>query len=94
MTWFSGHSVTNRFLMAWGERAQIQAFPRRTPQAGVEALVRRVVDVLAFVQEKTRPGCSLFPLAKEEVARSRYAELCQISGRDLAVKASRARWAK
>ena len=71
------NGFANRFLMVWGERTQIQPFPKRTPQARVEALARRVAEVLVFVLEKTALGCKAMPLAMAEAARSRYAELYQ-----------------
>lgn len=69
------NGFANRFLMVWGERTQIQPFPKRTPQAKVEALARRVAEVLAFVSEKTVQGHC--PIAMTEAARSVYAKLYQ-----------------
>lgn len=43
------NGFANRFLMIWAERSQILPFPKATPQATVDSLARRILDVLAFV---------------------------------------------
>lgn len=43
------NGFANRFLMIWAERSQILPFPKATPQATVDALARRILDVLEFV---------------------------------------------
>jgi putative DNA primase/helicase len=71
------NGFANRFLMVWGERTQIQPFPKRTPQARVETLARRVTEVLAFVREKTEQGSHPMFVVMAEAARTRYAQLYQ-----------------
>jgi len=71
------NGFANRFLLVWGERTQIQPFPKRTPQARMEALARRVAKVLAFVREETKQGSDPMLVVMAEAARSRYAELYQ-----------------
>lgn len=43
------NGFANRFLMIWAERSQILPFPKATPQTKVDAIARRILDVLEFV---------------------------------------------
>lgn len=43
------NGFANRFLMIWAERSQVLPFPKATPQALVDSLARRILDVLEFV---------------------------------------------
>ena len=43
------NGFANRFLMIWAERSQVLPFPKATPQATVDAIARRVLEVLEFV---------------------------------------------
>ena len=42
------NGFANRFLMIWAERSQILPFPKATPQATVNALASRVLEILRF----------------------------------------------
>lgn len=44
------NGFANRFLMIWAERTRMLPFPKETPQALVEQLARRTLEVLAFVR--------------------------------------------
>ncbi len=44
------NGFANRFLMIWAERTRMLPFPKETPQAVVEQLARRTLEVLAFVR--------------------------------------------
>ena len=44
------NGFANRFLMFWAERTKMLAFPRATPQAVIDALAQRVLEVLQFCQ--------------------------------------------
>ncbi len=44
------NGFANRFLMIWAERTRMLPFPKETPQAVVEDLARRTLEVLAFVR--------------------------------------------
>ncbi len=69
------NGFVNRFLMIWGERTQVHAFPRRTPQDRVDALASKVIDALAFTRESARLGGESVPMVLGDAARRRYAEL-------------------
>lgn len=71
------NGFVNRFLMIWGERTQVQPFPRRTPQPCVETLARRVIDVLTFIRVRTLNGNRCIPMGMSDEARNRYARLYQ-----------------
>lgn len=43
------NGFANRFLMIWAERSQVLPFPKATPQSTVDAIARRILDVLEFV---------------------------------------------
>lgn len=69
------NGFVNRFLVVWGERTQIEAFPRRAPQARVDALASAVAGVLDF----TRPGIDdrheAVLMTMSSSARHRYGQL-------------------
>lgn len=67
----------NRFLMVWGERTQIEAFPRRTSQSRVEALATEVLDVLDFSRPLAEVGRETALMTMSDVARKHYAALYQ-----------------
>jgi putative DNA primase/helicase len=69
------NGFVNRFLMVWGERTQIEAFPRRAPQARVEALAARVIDVLDFTRPRAEDEPEAVLMTLGEQARRRYAQL-------------------
>ena len=71
------NGFVNRFLMVWGERTQVEAFPRRTPQARVEALAAEVVEILDFTRSKGEVGGEAVQMTMTDKARQRYASLYQ-----------------
>lgn len=77
------NGFVNRFLVAWGERTSIEAFPRRAPQEVVDELSRRTVNVIEFARawaDKEADGA----MALTGGARARYAEIYQTElSRDL-----------
>lgn len=66
-----------RFLIVWGERTQIEAFPRRAPRARVEALAAAVIDVLDFTRPRTEDGPETVLMTMADEARRLYAQLYQ-----------------
>lgn len=71
------NGFVNRFLMIWGERTQVQAFPKRTPQACVDAFADKVIEVLVFARSKELLDREAVPMSLTEAARRRYAQLYQ-----------------
>ncbi len=71
------NGFVNRFLMVWGERTQIEAFPRRAPRARVEALATAVIDVLDFTRPRTEDGPETVLMTMADGARRLYAQLYQ-----------------
>ncbi|MDR7270659.1 putative DNA primase/helicase [Pelomonas saccharophila] len=71
------NGFVNRFLMAWGERTHIEAFPRRVPQARVEALAAEVAGVLDFTRPRDADGRETVLMSMADSARRRYAQLYQ-----------------
>ena len=74
------NGFVNRFLVAWGERTSIEAFPRRATQDVVDELSGKVVDVVEFVRT-LKDADDEGAMAMAAGARSRYAgtyqtELC------------------
>ncbi|MCV2362607.1 DUF3987 domain-containing protein [Paucibacter sp. DJ1R-11] len=68
------NGFVNRFLLAWGERTRVEAFPRRAPQKHVDAIAAKVIDVLDFTRPKTKePEAVCMTLSVS--ARRCYAEL-------------------
>ncbi|ALT78815.1 hypothetical protein AT984_18115 [Paucibacter sp. KCTC 42545] len=71
------NGFVNRFLMVWGERTQVEALPRRAPQARVEALAAEVVDILDFTRSMSEDGGRTVLMTMTDKARHRYASLYQ-----------------
>lgn len=71
------NGFVNRFMMVWGERTQIEAFPRRVPRARVEGLATAVIDVLDFTRPRTEDGRETVLMTMADRARRRYAQLYQ-----------------
>lgn len=71
------NGFVNRFMMIWGERTQIEPFPRRAPQARVDALASRVIDVLDFIQPRADCESETVLMTMSDGARRLYAELYQ-----------------
>lgn len=69
------NGFANRFLMIWAERSQILPFPRATPQATVEALVRRTLDVLEFVGADQHNQRDYLQMELSAQAQWHYAQL-------------------
>jgi len=67
----------NRFLMIWGERPQIEPFPKRTPQARVDALARKVVGLLVHVRSEAELRGAILPIDLTASARRCYTNLYQ-----------------
>jgi len=65
----------NRFLMIWGERPQIQPFPRRAPQARVDELARRLIEVLVFVRGEANAHSETRPMTFRVPASRRYTQI-------------------
>ena len=64
------NGFANRFLMFWAERTKMIAFPKATPQAEVDALAARVLEVLDFCKaarwgEKDHTRIDLSPAARK-----------------------------
>jgi hypothetical protein len=69
------NGFANRFLMIWAERSQILPFPKATPQATVDLMARKVLEILEFVgsnQHDQRDGLRMDLSAQ---AQWRYAQL-------------------
>ncbi len=71
------NGFVNRFLMVWGERTQVEAFPRRTPQARVEGLATAVMDILEFALPQAEKSGEAVLMTMTNEARRRYAQLYQ-----------------
>lgn len=71
------NGFVNRFLMIWGERTRVEAFPRRTPQARVDALAAQVLDVLNFTRPWSEDDEEGLLMTMTSAARRRYAGLYQ-----------------
>jgi putative DNA primase/helicase len=71
------NGFVNRFLLIWGERTKIEAFPRRAPQERVDALASEVVEVLDFIRSQTVDQRKAVPMTLDENARKSYAQLYQ-----------------
>lgn len=68
------NGFVNRFLLAWGERTRVEAFPRRASQQQVDAIAVKVVDTLEFARPKTDDPEAV-PMTLSVGARQCYAEL-------------------
>jgi len=69
------NGFANRFLMIWAERTRILPFPKETPQAVVEDLARRTLDVLTFVNANQTDMCEHMRMEMSAQAQWRYAQL-------------------
>lgn len=69
------NGFANRFLMIWAERARMLPFPKETPQAVVEHLARRTLEVLAFVRADRHDECEHLKMELSPQAQWRYAQL-------------------
>lgn len=67
----------NRFLMIWGERTGVEAFPRRAPQARVDALAAAVLDVLNVTRPWAEGDDEGLLMTMTSAARRHYAGLYQ-----------------
>ena len=74
------NGFANRFLMFWAEKTKSLAFPSPTPQTEVDALARRVLEVLEFCNatrwaEKNNLRVSLSPDARKRYEALYHGEL-------------------
>jgi len=69
------NGFVNRFLLVWGERTQIAPFPRRAPQARVEALAAEVAEILEFTRPRVEDAQETVLMSMADQARRRYAQL-------------------
>ena len=69
------NGFANRFLMIWAERSRMLPFPKETPQAVVEHLARRTLEVLAFVHADRHDEREHLRMELSPQAQWRYAQL-------------------
>jgi putative DNA primase/helicase len=69
------NGFANRFLMIWAERTRIFPFPKETPQAMVERLARRMLEVLAFVHADQHGERDHLRMEMSPQAQWRYAHI-------------------
>ncbi len=69
------NGFANRFLMIWAERVRMLPFPKETPQAVVEHLARRTLEVLAFVRADHHDEREHLKMELSPQAQWRYAQL-------------------
>jgi putative DNA primase/helicase len=69
------NGFANRFLMIWAERSRVLPFPKETPQATVEDLAHRALEVLAFVQTDSSEECQPLRMELSLQAEWRYAQI-------------------
>jgi len=69
------NGFANRFLMIWAERTRMLPFPKETPQAVVEHLARRTLEVLAFVRANRHDQRDYLRMELSPQAQWRYAQL-------------------
>ncbi|MFN1161318.1 hypothetical protein ACK0OY_25850 [Pseudomonas aeruginosa] len=69
------NGFANRFLMIWAERSRMLPFPKETPQAMVEHLARRTLEVLAFVRADRHDEREHLRMELSAQAQWRYAQL-------------------
>lgn len=69
------NGFANRFLMIWAERTRMLPFPKETPQAVVEHLARRTLEVLAFVRADRHGEREHLRMELSAQAQWRYAQL-------------------
>ena len=68
------NGFANRFLMIWAERTRMLPFPKETPQAVVEQLARRTLEVLAFVHADRHDERDHLRMELSPQAQWRYAQ--------------------
>lgn len=68
------NGFANRFLMIWAERSRMLPFPKETPQAVVEHLSRRTMEVLAFVHADRHGEREHLRMELSAQAQWRYAQ--------------------
>ncbi len=69
------NGFANRFLMIWAERTRMLPFPKETPQAAVEQLAARTLEVLAFVRADRHEERDHLRMELSPQAQWRYALL-------------------
>lgn len=69
------NGFANRFLMIWAERSRMLPFPKETPQAAVEHLARRTLEVLTFVHADQHDEREHLRMELSPQAQWRYAQL-------------------
>jgi len=69
------NGFANRFLMIWAERSRMLPFPKETPQAVVEHLASRTLEVLAFVRAARHDEREHLKMELTPQAQWRYAQL-------------------
>ena len=69
------NGFANRFLMIWAERTRMLPFPKETPQAVVEQLASRTLEVLAFVHADRHGKREHLRMELSPQAQWRYAQL-------------------
>lgn len=69
------NGFANRFLMIWAERDKILPFPRATPQDEVDALARRVIEVIRFAGGDRFAERDVRVIGITPAAEQRYAAL-------------------
>ncbi|CAJ0681407.1 hypothetical protein R82526_01214 [Ralstonia mannitolilytica] len=69
------NGFANRFLLIWAERTRMLPFPKETPQAVVEHLACRTLEVLAFVHANRHDRRDHLRMELSPQAQWRYAQL-------------------
>ena len=69
------NGFANRFLVIWAERTRMLPFPKETPQAVVEQLARKTLEVLAFVRADQHDERDHLRMELSPQAQWRYAQL-------------------
>jgi hypothetical protein len=69
------NGFANRFLIFWAERTKMLAFPESTPQREVQALARKVAEVLRFAGASRWVDKDVVRVTLSPEARNRYERL-------------------
>ncbi len=69
------NGFANRFTMFWAERSKIVPFPTATPQAVVDSLAQRVLEVLQFCDAERWADRDCMRVELSPQARKRYEKL-------------------
>ena len=69
------NGFANRFFMLWAERPRLLAFPTPTPQADIDALALRVLEVLEFCKAHLWEQKDHMRVDLSQAARKRYEAL-------------------